>query len=178
MRARRKHNRSDVIVIVWLWMAWACAVECPTHDLYAHKLDAYSVEVEDEVVQFKLSVDKDAVTEPDTQVWVELLRACAADETLEKFVQWQRSWKNLSALGIEYQSANWIDKWHLKREIRTTERRIVMEYAQMLEHFELETGVSVLWNVEQYSLAKGMVSAGRGSPKVYQYIYNQFNFVQ
>ena len=166
------------VVWVWLWMTWAYAVECPTHDLYAHKLDAYSIEVEDEVVQFKLSVDKGAVTEPDTQLWVELLKACTANETFKKFVQWQRSWENLSALGVEYQSASWIHKWVLKREIRNTERWVVIQYAQMLQHFELETGISVLWNVERHSLAKGMVSAGRGSPKVYQYIYHQFNFVQ
>ena len=165
-------------MIVWLWTAWALAVECPTHDLYAHKLDAYSIEVAGDVVQFRLNVHEDRVTEPDTQLWIELLDACKADETLQRFVQWQRSWQELGQLGLAYQTASWTQKWRLQRAIRDTERSIVIQYAQMLHHLELETGVSVLWNVEGHPLAKGMVSAGRGSPKVYQYIYRQFNYVQ
>ena len=81
-------------------------------------------------------------------------------------------------IGVDYQSAKWIQKWRLKREIRQTEETIVIQYAQMLHHLELETGISVLWNVDKHPLAKGMVSAGRGSPKVYAYIYHQFNLVQ
>ena len=165
-------------MIVWLWLAWATAVECPTHDLYAHKLDAYSIEVGDEIVQFKLSVHEERVMEPDVHLWVELLTACGAEETSKEFVQWQNSWKYLSGLGVDYQSAKWVQKWRLKREIRQTEETIVIEYAKMLHHLELETGISVLWNVEKHPLAKGMVSAGRGSPKVYAYIYHQCNLVQ
>ena len=166
---------------LWLWISLvlpAVAVVCPTHDLYAYKLDAYSIEVEDDIVQFKLSVDEDKVIEPDVRLWVELLEACTADETLQTFVQWQRTWVQLSDLGLEYQSASWISKMHLKREIRHVERLIVIQYAQMLHSLELETGISVLWNVEAHPFAKGMVSAGRGSPKVYRYIYHQFDFVQ
>lgn len=165
-------------MIVWLWLAQASAVECPTQNLYAHKLDAYSIEVANDIVQFKLNVSEQRVTEPDVHLWIELLTACDAQETFKNFVRWQNSWKYLSGLGIDYQSATWTQKWSLKREIRRTEETIVIQYAQMLQHLELETGISVLWNVDQYPLAKGMVSAGRGSPKVYNYIYHQFNFVQ
>ena len=168
-------------MILWVWLhliSTAVAMECPTHDLYAYKLDAYSIAVEDDIVQFKLSVDEHKVVEPDVRLWVELLQSCEANQTLQTFVQWQRTWVQLIDLGLEYQSASWIHKMHLKREIRHVERLIVIQYAQMLHRLELETGISVLWNVEAHPFAKGMVSAGRGSPKVYRYIYHQFNFVQ
>ena len=168
-------------MILWLWLPFispAVAVECPNHDLYAYKLDAYSIEVEDEIVHFKLSIDEHEVIEPDVRLWIGLLEACAATQTLQTFIQWQSSWVQLSDLGLEYQSASWIHKRYLKREIRHVERLIVIQYAQMLHRLELEVGISVLWNVEAHPFAKGMVSAGRGSPKVYRYIYNQFDFVQ
>ena len=88
------------------------------------------------------------------------------------------SWKYLSGLGVDYQSASGSKSGRLKREIRQVEETIVIQYAQMLHRLGLETGISVLWNVDKHPLAKGMVSTGRGSPKVYNYIYHQFNFVQ
>ena len=165
-------------MIIWLWTAWALAMECPNHNLYAHKLDAYSIEIAGDVLKFQLNVSEDGVTEPNTQLWIELLGACKADETMQQFAQWQRSWQELSQLGLMYQSASLVQKWRLRRNIRDTEKSIVIQYAQMLHLLELETGVSVLWNVEKHPLAKGMVSAGGGSPKVYRYVYHQFNHVQ
>lgn len=162
----------------WLWVASVDAVECPPQDLYAYKLDAYTIEIGDELVQFRMVVQEEKVIEPEVELWTAMLTSCRADETIKTFIQWQESWQDLSDLGVAYQSSKWRKKWHLRREIRDLESTIVIQYAQMLHRLELETGISVLWNVEQYPLAKGMVSAGRGSPKVYQYIFYQYNFVQ
>ena len=44
-------------MILWLSLTLVHAKDCPTSDLYAHKLDAYTIEVEDEHIQFRLVVD-------------------------------------------------------------------------------------------------------------------------
>lgn len=163
---------------LWFWINLSLAAECPKHDLYVHKLDAYTIEIGDERVQFRLVVDEEKVVEPEVELWITVLRSCRAENTLAKFVEWQDSWQYLTGLGLDYQSARCRQRWRLRGEIRNIEREMVIQYAQMLYHFELETGISVLWNVEEYPLAKGMVSAGRGSLKVYQYIFSQYNFVQ
>ena len=165
-------------MILWFSLPFAIAEECPTHDLYARKLDAYTIEIGDEQVQFRMFVDKETVIEPEVELWTSVLRACRADQTLGQFVEWQNSWKKLANLGLAYQDARWGQKWRLRRDIRHLERETVIQYAQMLHQLELETGISVLWNVDEHPLAKGMVSAGRGSSKVYQYIFYQYNFVQ
>ena len=164
-------------MILWISLTLLHAKDCPTSDLYAHKLDAYTIEVEDEHIQFRLVVDEETVIVPDVDPWTSMLRSCGADETLAKFEQWQESWGVLSDLGVAYQTARWRKKWLLSKDIRNLERDTAIQYAQMLQRLELETGISVLWNVDGHPLAKGMVSAGRGSPKVYQYIYYQYNYI-
>ena len=165
-------------MIIWLPLTLAIAEECPTSDLYAHKLDAYTIELGDVRVQFRMVIDEETVIEPEVEMWTTMLQACRAHQTLGHFESWQISWNNLASLGVAYQSARLREKWRLSREIRDLERETVIQYAQMLHRLELETGISVLWNVEEHPLAKGMVSGGRGSPKVYEYIFNQYNFVQ
>ena len=165
-------------MIFWFWTSGVNAVECPKSDLYAYKLDAYTIELGEQQIQFRMVVKESSVIQPEVELWAAVLTACNANGTLGTFTQWQGSWNSLENLGVQYQTAKWKQKFQLRKDIRNLEREIVIQYAEMLHHLELETGISVLWNVEEYPLAKGMVSAGRGSPKVYQYIFTQYNHVQ
>ena len=72
-------------MIIWSWLALASAEDCPKHDLYAHKLDAYTIEIGDQHVQFRLVVDEEKVVKPEVELWTTVLLACRADETLSKF---------------------------------------------------------------------------------------------
>lgn len=150
---------------------WA---ECPNQDLRTHRLDAYAIEVDNTVVDFTVSVDNEEVVHPDLTVWKELLASCDAQSTLVKFEDWKRSWENLIDLGLELHQ---VSIWHrrsVRRQIRKQEVEVALGYARMLKALELETGISVLWDMN-HPLAKGMVSSGRGSEKIYRYIEVQYN---
>jgi len=153
----------------------ANASDCPKQDLYVHKLDAYTIELDDGLVEFKIIVDIDGVQEPDINRWQTLLQDCKAERSILAFEEWRQLWGNLSVLGTSYQTAKWIQKFRLRKEIRLTEKEVAIQYARMLQSFERETGISVLWNASGHPLAKGMMSAGRGSEKVYDYILCQYN---
>lgn len=153
----------------------ANASDCPKHDLYAHKLDAYTIELDDGLVEFKITVNIDGVQEPDINRWQTVLQDCKAERSILAFEEWQQLWDDLSALGTAYQTAKWIQKFRLRKEIRQAEKEVAIQYARMLQSLERETGISVLWNATGHPLAKGMVSAGRGSAKVYDYILYQYN---
>lgn len=164
-------------VLHLLFGAVANAGDCPKQDLYAHKLDAYIIEVGDDIVKFKIKVDIDGVEKPEVESWQAILQYCQAEKSIIAFDEWRTLWDELSALGIEYQAAQWIYKLRIRKKIRQTEKEVALQYARMLQSFERETGISILWNTTAngHPLAKGMVSAGRGSEKVYEYIFHQYN---
>ena len=150
---------------------WA---ECPSQDLRTHRLDAYAIEVDNTVIHFTLSVHNEEVVYPDLAVWEELLRSCGAQRTLVRFEDWKRSWKELIDLGLELHQRSIWRRGKVRRQIRKQEVEVALGYAQMLKALELETGVSVLWDMS-HPLAKGMVSSARGSEKIYRYIEVQYD---
>lgn len=152
----------------------AYSVECPTGDLYTHKLDAYAIEIASDVVDFNIQVSNGTVEFPRIKAWSDILDACQAERTAQIFVQWQESWVRLGNLGLEIQQASWPKRYKLKRKIREQERTVALEYASMLKSLELETGIAVLWPLK-HPLRKGMVSSARGNGRVYRYIEVQYN---
>jgi hypothetical protein len=151
-------------------VVWA---DCPNHDLQTYRLDAYAIEVDNTVVNFTLSIENEDVVLPDLVVWEELLLACDAQRTLVKFEDWKGSWKSLIDLGLELHQRSIWRRGQIRRQIRKQETEIALGYAQMLRALERETGISVLWDMS-HPLAKGMVSSGRGSEKIYRYIETQY----
>ena len=120
-------------MIFWFSLPFAIAEECPTHDLYAHKLDAYTIEVGDEQVQFRLLVDKEEVIEPEVELWTSILQACRAEQTLEQVCRMAELPGRIDKIWewrIKLQDGD--VKWRLRRDIRHLERETVIQYAQML----------------------------------------------
>ena len=157
-------------IFFWLNLSLAETKVCPMGDLFAHRLDAYSIQLPQEVIHFKLVVDNGVVINPALQSWEQFLRECEAPRTLAASKQWVESWSELILLGIKLKKTPVWRRYKIHIQIKTQERLIALEYASLLRSLELETGVSVLWNSDEHWLAEGMVSTARGSDKVYDYI--------
>ena len=150
--------------------AIAVANTCPTGDIFAYKLDAYSLVLPSGKVRFRLIEDDGSIVNPALNPWQTFLEDCGAPVTLSASVEWEESWMKLVRLGKRANDVYFWNRFKIRREIRELERAIALQYASLLRSLELETGIAVRWNVDEHWLADGMISTARGSDRVYDYI--------
>ena len=156
-----------------LWSAFVLvgqAMDCPTSDIYAVGLDAYTLEVQGERVSFVLREEVDPHV---VSFWTELLFQCGAVETGVTFAKWSGHWVDLLDLGGEFHDLKvwqWKQRYILRRKIRDMENTIALEYVEFLRGLQLETGIKVCWKKGSHPLIKGMISTGGGSELVADYV--------
>ena len=157
-------------LLLGLGLNLAEADNCPNGDLFAHRLDAYSIQLPQETIRFRLIEENGEVVNPALIPWEQFLQECGAPLTLSASNQWVESWSNLIRLGVELNNTPIWRKYRVRKEVREQERLIALQYASLLRSLELETGISVRWNPDEHWLADGMISTARGSDKVFDYI--------
>lgn len=158
---------------MWLWFifgVWAFANECPRTNLYADGLDVYSIVLHEQILTLYFSTQDPTSFQRAIEQLRSLFQSCEANETVRYLNTLEVEQQSLRNLGLQREQKTLWTKWTLRRRILEQEQQTALAYARMLESLERETGIAVLWNVQESPRVRGMVSTARGSERIVDYI--------
>lgn len=158
---------------MWLWFifgVWALADECPQSNLYADGLDVYSIVLHEQTLTLYFSTQDSASFQQASEQLRSLFQVCEAKDTLRLLEALEAEQQSLRNLGIQRDQQTIFTKWTLRQRILEQEQQTALAYARMLESLERETGIAVLWNLQESPRVRGMISTARGSERIVDYI--------
>ena len=158
---------------MWLWLtfgSWALADECPQTNLHADGLNVYSIVLHEQTLTLYFSTQESTSFQQASEQLRSLFQVCNANETLRHLDALEAEQQSLRNLGIQRDQQTIFTKWTLRQRILEQEQQTALAYARMLESLERETGIAVLWNVQESPRVRGMISTARGSERIVDYI--------